>query len=152
MAQQVTPRRIEAQGTPSDATAGSTRNLLLAGVIAGPLHVVVGFIQAFSRSGFELAKHPLSLLSLGNLGWVQITNFVVAGLLFIASAVGMRRILRSGPGRAWGPWLIGIFGAGLIAGGVFVADPAFGFPPGTPEGAPATLSWHGMLQDWKSVV
>jgi len=33
----------------------------------------------------------------------------------------------------------------LIAGGVFLADPAFGFPPGTPDGAPEHLSWHGIL-------
>jgi hypothetical protein len=41
--------------------------------------------------------------------------------------------------------LIGIFGVSLVAGGVFLADPAFGFPPGTAEGAPKQLSWHGIL-------
>lgn len=123
----------------------STRALLACGVVAGPLFIVVALIQAFTRSGFDPVRHPLSLLSLGDLGWIQITNFVVAGLLFTASAVGMRRAMHSGPGRRWGPWLIGIFGVSLVAGGVFVADPAFGFPPGTPEGSPAQLSWHGIV-------
>lgn len=33
----------------------------------------------------------------------------------------------------------------LIAAGVFVPDPAFGYPPGAPAGQPEVLSWHGML-------
>jgi len=33
----------------------------------------------------------------------------------------------------------------MIAAGIFVADPADGFPPGTPPGRPATLSVHGTL-------
>ena len=33
-------------------------------------------------------------------------------------------------------------GIGMIAAGVFVMDPADGFPAGTPAGMPASLSWH----------
>ena len=57
----------------------------------------------------------------------------------------MRRTLQHGWAGTWGPRLIGAFGGSLIAGGVFVADPAFGFPPGTPEGVPDQLSWHAVL-------
>jgi hypothetical protein len=32
----------------------------------------------------------------------------------------------------------------LIGAGFFTADPAFGFPPGTPADA-HTISWHGLL-------
>ena len=84
------------------------------------------------------------MLSLGELGWVQITDFVVTGLLFIACAVGMHRALRGRRGGAWGPVLIGAFGLALIGGGVFVADSALGFPAGTGDGPPASLSWHGI--------
>jgi hypothetical protein len=41
--------------------------------------------------------------------------------------------------------LVGVYGLGLIGAGIFAADPAFGFPPGTPEGAPAAISWHGLM-------
>lgn len=41
--------------------------------------------------------------------------------------------------------MIGAFGAALIAGGVFVADPGLGFPPGTPDGVPDEMSWHAMV-------
>jgi hypothetical protein len=70
---------------------------------------------------------------------------VVNGLLFVASAVGMRRALHPGRGGTWGPLLVGIVGVGMIAAGVFVADPADGFPPGTPLGRPDTVSWHSAL-------
>jgi hypothetical protein len=41
--------------------------LLASGILAGPLFVAVGLIQAFTRVGFDLRRHALSLLSLG--GW-----------------------------------------------------------------------------------
>lgn len=142
MAQEIaTPSISSSAGTSKKAT----KALLACGVVAGPLFIVVALIQAFTRSGFDPIRHPLSLLSLGGPGWIQITNFVVAGLLFTASAVGMRRTIQSGPGRKWGPWLIGVFGMCLVAGGIFLADPAFGFPPGSPEGSPVQLSWHGIV-------
>ncbi len=133
---------------PRAATAEDsrrTRTLLACGATAGPLFIAVGLIQAAARAGFDPAKHPLSLLSVGDLGWIQITNFVLTGLLYLASAVGMRRALRPGRAWKWGPRLIGAFGVALITGGVLVADPGLGFPPGTPEGIPETMSWHGML-------
>jgi hypothetical membrane protein len=133
--------------TPRAGAAGTstTRALLAGGVVAGPLFIVVGLLQAFTREGFDLRRHPLSLLSNGDLGWIQIANFVVAGLLFTAAAVGMRRVLHAGRGGTWGPLLIGVVGVGMVAAGVFVADPADGFPPGTPPGRPDTLSWHSGL-------
>jgi hypothetical protein len=66
-------------------------------------------------------------------------------LIALASAFGLRRVLRGGKAGTWGPILIGVYGVGLIWGGVFVADPAFGYPVGTPDAAPAELSWHGIL-------
>jgi hypothetical protein len=134
-------------GTASEGTIGTTRALLAGGIVAGPLFLAVALIQAFTREGFDLRRHPISLLSLGNLGWIQIANFVVAGVLCVACAVGMRRVLRSGRGRTWGPRLVGAFGVGLIMGGVFLADPGAGFPPGAPGGAPEQLSWHAILHN-----
>jgi hypothetical protein len=100
-----------------------------------------------TRDGFDLRRHPISLLSLGDLGWVQIANFVVAGLLVLASAVGLRRTLHPGRAGAWGPILVGVFGVGLVAGGIFPTDPALGFPAGAPAGNPETASWHAVVHD-----
>jgi hypothetical protein len=121
-----------------------TRALLTGGVVAGPLYICVALIQGLTRPGFDLLHHDVSLLSNGDLGWIQITNFVLAGLLVIASSIGMRRAIPSGRGRLAGPLLLGIYGLGLIGAGIFIADPMNGFPPGTAANAYA-ISGHGML-------
>lgn len=122
----------------------STSALLIGGVIAGPIYIGLALIQALTRPGFDITRHDVSILSNGSLGWIQIANFILSGLLTIAGAVGITRAMSFGRGKTWGPLLIGIYGLGLIGAGVFVADPALGFPPGTPATANA-VSWHGSL-------
>ena len=119
----------------------SERALLVAGALAGPVYVGLGLGQALLRPGFDLTRHDLSLLANGGLGWIQIGNFLLSGLLVIAGAVGLGRTARAG---SWGPRLLAGYGLGLIGAGLFIADPAFGFPPGTPADA-HSISWHGML-------
>jgi Protein of unknown function (DUF998) len=121
--------------------------LLASGIAAGPLFLTVSLTQAFTRDGFELSRHPLSLLSLGDLGWVQIGNFVATGALNVACSVGIRRALRDQSGGRWGPAFLAGFGVGLIMAGVFVTDAGAGFPPGAPLGAPERMSWHGVLHE-----
>jgi hypothetical protein len=123
-----------------------TRRLLTAGIVAGPLFLGTWLAQALTREGFDLTRHPLSLLALGDGGWIQIANFVVTGALFVGCAAGLRRALGAEPGGAWGPRLIGAFGVGLIVAGVFVTDAGAGFPAGAPAGAPV-MSWHGLLHE-----
>jgi hypothetical protein len=118
--------------------------LLNAGILAGPFYILVGLIQIFIRDGFDPARHALSLLTLGNLGWIQIVNFEVTGVLLVAAAVGMRRVIRTERGGTWGALLIGLYGAGLIGAGIFLPDAALGFPPGTPAEA-GEMSLHGMM-------
>jgi hypothetical protein len=133
-----------ARSAPREGSDGLIRALLLGGVIAGPLYLVVGLTEAFTRPGFDIRRHDLSLLANGDLGWIHVTDLVVTGLLVVAGAVGMRASLTAGRGRTWGPLLVGIYGAGLVAAGFFTADPALGFPPGTPADA-HSVSWHGLL-------
>jgi hypothetical protein len=124
-----------------------TRSLLGYGVLAGAVFEVSVLIQGLTRHGFRLAHHDASLLSNGPLGWIQIATFGVAGMMTIACALGMRRALTSpgpGPGLAgrWGPRLIAVYGAALLAAGLLRADPADGFGPGAPAGKAAPISWH----------
>jgi hypothetical membrane protein len=132
---------ITAPETTSSCTANVTKSLLGYGVMAGPLFVLVAGVQAVTRHGFDLRHHAASLLSNGPLGWIQITNFLLTGLMTVAAAVGVRRATRS----KWASRLLAGYGAGLIGAGLFVADPMNGFPVGTPAGAPTEVSWHGML-------
>ena len=129
------------------ASLQRTRGWLLCGVLAAPLFYAVVLIQAFTRAGFNIRRTPLSLLSLGDLGWIQIANFIITGLLGLACARGVRRALGGGKGGTWGPVLIFTFGFGLILAGIFHPDPGYGFPPGV--GAPAemlpTMSRHASI-------
>ena len=134
--------RISQDETSRDAKLN--RVLLLGGVVAGPLYVLVGAIEMLTRPGFDVTRHDLSLMSNGDWGWVHSSLLILTGLLTCACAVGMRRVLRGSRGGTWGPILLGIYGLGLIGAGFFSADPALGFPPGTPADAHA-VSWHGLL-------
>src|SRR4051812_20518624 len=126
-----------------EPTARATRSLLGWGIVAGPFYVIVALAQALTREGFDLTKHSWSLLANGDLGWIQITNFIATGAMVIAAAVGLRRALRPQRGSTWGPLLLGAYGLGMIGAGIFRADPAQGFPVGTPE--VTSVSTHGLL-------
>jgi hypothetical protein len=139
MSRRITPPEAGAPGGSPATTTKETRALLACGVVAGPLFLAVAVLQALTREGFDLSRHPLSLLSLGELGWIQIANFVVAGLLSVAFAVGLRRVLHLGRGGTWGPLLIGTYGVGLIMGGVFVTT---AWRPGWPSWD----SWPGLTR------
>ncbi len=129
----------------TNETPAMTKALLNCGMIAGPVYIAVGLLQIFVRPGFDWTRDDLSLLSNGTLGWIQIANFVLSGLLVIAGAVGVRQALRGQRAGTWGALLLGLYGLGLIGAGIFVADPMNGFPPGTPAGAPVNPSSHGFL-------
>jgi hypothetical protein len=116
-----------------------TRSLLGYGVLAGTVFETSILIQGLTRHGFRIAHDDASLLANGPLGWIQVATFLLAGAMTIASAVGARRAMAS----RWAPRLIGIYGAGLMAAGLFRADPADGFGPGAPAGKALHVSWHG---------
>lgn len=120
-----------------------TRFLLVCGALAGPLFVFTVLVQSYTVPGFDPRHDLLSLLSLGPYGFVQVANFVVTGVLYIAFAIGIRRRLHGHPSGTLTPILVGIFGFILIVVGVFTTDPANGFPPGAL--AAKGPSWHGAI-------
>lgn len=120
-----------------------TRSLLGYGPLAGTVFVGSIFLQGLTRRGFSIPHDDASLLANGPLGWIQVATFLVAGAMTVAFAVGARRALAGRAGGKWGPRLIGLYGAGLMAAGLLRADPADGFGPGAPAGQAAHISWHG---------
>lgn len=119
-----------------------TNLLLKCGVAAGPVYVLVGLFEIVTRPGFVIFKHPLSLMSIGPQGWIHIALFIITGLLVILGAIGIRKAIKGEKGGTWAPILLGLYGLGLIASGVFVPDPMRGFPPGMTYG---TLSTGGIM-------
>lgn len=138
------PVRARAHRTTETREHRSARRLLLAGVVAGPVFLTAGLVQAATREGFDLGRHALSQLALGPLGFVQIAAFLVTGSLLVAASVGAQRAMTTGAGATWGPRLVAGFGIGMLIAGVFVADPAYGYPVGT-AASPGQVSWHGAL-------
>jgi hypothetical protein len=123
------------------AAATPTPWRLYCAVAAAPLFAVVSLTQAATRQGFDITRHPLSALSNGSLGWLQITNFLVTGTLLWFGAAGLRRAVDS----RWTARLVRITAVGMFAAGIFRMDPMDGYPVGTPAGTPSTMSWHSIL-------
>lgn len=122
--------------------------LLACGVIGPLLFIIVFLIAGATRPGYNAMRHFVSSLSQGEMGWVQIANFVVCGVLVMCFAAGLRGALWPGKGATWGPILLGVFGLCLIGAGIFVADPLLGYPPGEPE----TFTRQGIIHTIMSLI
>ncbi|MEJ2870689.1 DUF998 domain-containing protein [Actinomycetospora sp. OC33-EN08] len=117
--------------TTATAARRTTRRLLTAGAVGAPLWTAVALAQAAVRPDFDFSVQPLSMLSTGPWGWVQIANFVAAGTLVFLGGVGLRRALPDAP---WVGRLTAGCGLGFVGAGVLVMDPA----------GSAGLSWHAV--------
>ena len=121
------------------------RMALVAGVIAGPLYVCLGIVEAVLRQGFDIRIHSLSLLANGPGGWIHSTMMVVSGLLTIIGAVGVGTVQQRTGRRSYAiiTGLV-IYGLGIATAGLLRADPAEGFPIGTPAGPPVVVTASGI--------
>ena len=122
------------------------RLLLICGAIAGPLFTISWFVQGLGRANYDPMRYPISSLSIGEFGWIQVVTFIITGLLFLAFGIELRQILRQPSGSVWGPVLMMSLGIGLIGAGIFVTDPLNGYPAGTPI-LPTVRTTHGILHD-----
>lgn len=129
----------------------STRTLLLGGIVGPVLFVCTVMVEGATRPGYDPVRHYVSLLSLGDGGWVQVADFIVSGGLIALFGIGLARIWRCGTG----PWiarLVLTVGLALVWSGIFPPDPAQGYPPGTQGpstgaiyGIPSNPTWHALL-------
>jgi hypothetical protein len=103
--------------------------------------VIVFLIEGATRPGYSAWRNFVSQLATGDGGWVQVANFLAYGLLVLGFAVGLRRALGSGRASVAAPILVGLYGLGLIVAGLFVTDPALGYPPGAAD----VHTTHGMI-------
>lgn len=118
------------------------RALLTAGIIAGPFYLALGIAQGLRRTGFSFTRHPLSVLAVGDWGWIQTANFVITAALVLAAAIGLGRALH--PHARWMSRFLGAYAVSMLAAALFPADPMDGFPAGTPLGPPTTISSTGL--------
>jgi hypothetical protein len=123
-----------------------TRGLLWCGVAAGPLFLLTALVEGATRADYHPLRHPVSSLALGPHGWMQVTNFLVTGVLYLSYAVGLWRAPPTVVGTRIGTILIGAAAVGLLGAAAFVTDPVSGYPPGTPN-APGAYTTSGALHD-----
>jgi hypothetical protein len=114
-------------------SASVTRWLLRCGLVAGPAFVIVFSVDGATRPGYRPLRHPVSSLSLGPRGRVQVSNFAVTGALYLAAAAGLARAADPATRARAESGLIAVAAAGLIGAAAFRTDPVSGYPPGSPD-------------------
>lgn len=133
-----------------DTAAAVTRSMLGWGVLVGAIYLVIGLAQALSREGFDLSTHQLSLLMLGEGGWIQRVNLIGCGVLVLVAAAGFGRAMAGSRSGRVTASAVGVFGLGMVGSGVFAPDPMLDFPPGVAESDPTSSGilhlTFGMIQ------
>lgn len=124
-------------------TQQTTRRLLLAGAAGPVLFSAVWLVEGSIRPGYDPVRSWVSELALSSRGPVLIVACVLSGALIVALGAGLRTAIAAGPAATWGHRLVTVAGSGLVAAGVFVADPGTYLPEGTAPG----VTWHGILHD-----
>jgi hypothetical protein len=107
------------------------RLLLRCGLIAGPLFIGGVLIQGVAREDYSPLRHPVSTLSLGPGGAVQIANFALTGGLSEGFVIGLTRTLGAQLGTRAGPVFLGAAAGGILGAAAFATDPVSGYPPET---------------------
>ena len=124
--------------------------LLVLGSAAGIAFNAVVFVGGAVRPGYDAVAQPMSALSLGPDGWVQVTNFVLFGIAGCVTAFAWRPTLAPGPGAVWYPRLRVLAAVALIGAGLFSQDPGRGFPAGV--AAPPIPTLHQQIHNVVSYV
>ena len=127
------------------------RLLLRGGLVAGPLFIGSILIQGKTLHDYSSLRHPVSSLSLGPRGWMQIANFAVTGGLSLGFVVGLSHTLCTQIRTRVGPVLLGGAAIGILGAAAFPTDPVSGYPPGTPD-VPARPTALGKVHDLLSVL
>jgi hypothetical membrane protein len=114
--------------------AAPGRKVLLAcGVIGPPAFIAVFLLEGAARAGYDPQRHPVSSLAIGERGWVQRANFLLAGTAIAMFSRGVRPMSPDRTqGSEWDARLLGLAGLGLVGAGLFSTDPVFGYPADAP--------------------
>ena len=108
-----------------------------AGLIGPALFVATFLLEGWLRPGYEPLSEFVSALSLGPRGWIQMTNFIVFGALFLLFTRAVAAAFPTGKASRGGLILLTIMAACYLLSGPFVMDPA-----GTPRDQ---MTIHGTL-------
>ncbi|MCZ6852368.1 MAG: DUF998 domain-containing protein [Gammaproteobacteria bacterium] len=97
----------------------------LAGIIEPTAFAITFTILGLVRDGYSLKAEQISDLGATgtDLAILQDINFIIAGLLILVLAIGMFRLSEFGKRAKTGSGFVALIGLGLVASGIFSADP-----------------------------
>lgn len=93
------------------------------GIIAPILFVMIFTFEGLFRENYSALSNFISELSMGNRGWIQISNFLLFGFLFFVFSLGILREFRKRKLSQTGPILFLIIASCYFFSGPFVTDP-----------------------------
>jgi hypothetical protein len=108
-----------------------------AGILAPAIFVSVFTVEGIFRSGYDPLKMYISALSLGNRGWIQISNFILLGLLLFIFTLGLSKEFQTGKASRGGIITLYIISVLFLISGPFVMDPT--------ETPADQMSVHGLI-------
>jgi hypothetical protein len=108
-----------------------------AGILAPAIFVGVFTVEGILRSGYDPLKMYISALSLGNRGWIQISNFLILGFLLFIFTLGLSKEFQTGKASRWGIITLYVISALFFISGPFVMDPT--------ETPADQMSVHGLI-------
>ncbi len=95
-----------------------------AGIVGTVFFVAVFMVEGWLREDFDAFRMYISELALGPRGWIQITNFIIFGILLLFFTISIVGKFKGIKGSRIGPILIAIIGINFIISGIFVIDPS----------------------------
>jgi len=108
-----------------------------AGILAPIIFVGVFTVEGVLRNGYDPMRMYISALSLGNRGWIQISNFIVLGLLLFIFTLGLSKEFQTGKASRGGIITLYIISVLFFISGPFVMDPT--------ETPADQMSVHGLI-------
>src|SRR5574337_686761 len=107
----------------SDCCESTVTTLAWTGVIGPAVFVAVFLVLGAIKPGFDAKVRFVSEGSIGELGWIQIANFVVLGTMLLAFAAALWNSYGNETSGRIGAGSMTAVGIGLILAGAFVTDP-----------------------------
>lgn len=111
----------------------SARRLALAGIVFPFLFAALVIVQGLLQPEYSHVSMPISALAAFPYGWIQVANFLVAGILLTLFAVAQHRGVRSTPRGVLGPAFQFVGGLGVVGAGLFSWRMVDGVPTRTPS-------------------
>lgn len=101
---------------------GISNILVYCGLIAPILFVSIFTLEGLFRENYSEMENFISELSIGNRGWIQISNFLIFGILFFVFSIGLLKEFQKRRFALTGPILFLILALCYFFSGPFVTD------------------------------